>query len=447
MSNYQSNYTTTVNSFEELGLSQDILRGVASYGLETPSPVQSKIKELLNTYSESETDIEKQPQTLVKKGRDGIIQDYSGSGKTVAFSLTALHNIQQSYVNDEGVEKPLIGPQVIIISHTHDLATQTFSVVNELSKYMTDKVEVLLCIGGGSTSSRDSGRDSGRDSSRASGSNTGGNSVKDNVTRILNARLPQIICGSPGRIKHLLEYKHRGRNLIYKNDLQLIILDEADELLKKNFKETIYDIFKLTNNNIQIEMFSATMPTEALEIADAFMRDPLVVLLDKDRQTLDGIDQYYIDMKNSTFMDKADVLCDLFEGGDISVAQCIIFCNKIEQASALEQVLSSRDFTVSLIHGKMSQAERDHIISELRTGSTKIVIASDLVARGINVQGLAYVFNFDFPFDRENYIHRIGRCGRFGRKGVAINLINTSEYRMVEEIQNYYQIKIKEFTI
>jgi translation initiation factor 4A len=407
---YTSNFTDVRESFDDFGFNDDTLRGIYAHGASTPAPIQQKIAPLL-------------------EGQDAIMQAHSGSGKTLAFSLVAMKRIRQKItVGDK--ERQLIGPQIIVLSHTHDLASQTYQVMKDLTQFLPD-IEIVLCIGSGEAKGKDY---------------QGKNSVNQNIRAIENARTPQILVGTPGRVKHLLEYKSRnGKHLICKQDINLVVLDEADELLKRNFKNDIYNIFSLTNREIQICLFSATMPREILQIADEFMRDPLVVLLEEDNQTLAGIEQLYINLGKCTFMDKVDTLCDLFEGGDISIAQCIIFCNEIKTAEELEKVLTTRDFTVSLLHGKMSESDREKILKELRDGSTRIVIASDYAARGINVQGIQYVFHFDLCHDKENFLHRSGRSGRFLRSGKSLVFLTNNDYEMASEIEKEFKFKMEEF--
>jgi len=220
----------------------------------------------------------------------------------------------------------------------------------------------------------------------------------------------------------------------------MFMLDEADEMLSRGFKDQIYDIFKFMPEDVQVALFSATMPLEVLEVTGSFMREPVRILVKKDELTLEGIKQFYIAVEREEW--KLDTLCDLYE--TLTITQAIIYVNTRRKVDWLTDKMSERDFTVSAMHGDMDQKERDIIMREFRSGSSRVLITTDLLARGIDVQQVSLVINFDLPTNRENYIHRIGRSGRFGRKGVAINFLTAGDVRYLRDIEEFYNTQVDE---
>jgi len=222
--------------------------------------------------------------------------------------------------------------------------------------------------------------------------------------------------------------------------MKLFVLDEADEMLSRGFKDQIYDIFQFLPEKVQVCLFSATMPREILDISEKFMRDPIRILVQKDELTLEGIKQFYIHVEKEDW--KFDTLCDLYE--TLTITQAIIYCNFKRKVDMLTDKMKQRDFTVSSMHGDMTGAERDVIMKEFRSGSSRVLITTDLLARGIDVQQVSLVINYDLPKNRESYIHRIGRSGRFGRKGVAINFVTDEDIRAMRELEAFYNTQIEE---
>ena len=209
---------------------------------------------------------------------------------------------------------------------------------------------------------------------------------------------------------------------------------------QRGFTEQIYDIFQLLPQSTQVVLLSATMPQDVLEVTTKFMRDPVRILVKKAELTLEGIKQFYIAVEKEDW--KLDTLSDLYE--TVTITQAVIFCNTRRMVDWLTTKLTERDFTVSAMHGEMDQNQRDIIMKEFRSGSSRVLIATDLLARGIDVQQVSLVINYDLPANRENYIHRIGRGGRFGRKGVAINFVTADDVRMMREIEQFYSTQIEE---
>jgi len=222
--------------------------------------------------------------------------------------------------------------------------------------------------------------------------------------------------------------------------IKIFILDEADEMLSRGFKDQIYDVFRYMNDTIQVILLSATMPADVLEVTKKFMRNPVRILVKKEQLTLEGIKQFYIGVEKEEW--KLDTLCDLYE--TLTITQAVIFCNTRRKVDWLTEKMHSRDFTVSAMHGDMDQKERDIIMREFRSGSSRVLITTDLLARGIDVQQVSLVINYDLPTNRENYIHRIGRGGRFGRKGVAINFVTEEDKRNLQDIEQFYNTQIDE---
>mmetsp|Transcript_19680 Transcript_19680/g.36893 ORF Transcript_19680/g.36893 Transcript_19680/m.36893 type:complete len:243 (+) Transcript_19680:320-1048(+) len=224
------------------------------------------------------------------------------------------------------------------------------------------------------------------------------------------------------------------------DDLRTFVLDEADEMLSRGFKDQIYDIFKTLPPNVQVCLFSATMPPEILDMTQKFMRDAVRILVKKDELTLEGIRQFYLALDREDW--KLDTLCDLYE--TLTISQAIIYCNTRRKVDLLEHEMTKRDFTVSTIHADLGQDQRELVMREFRSGSSRVMISTDLLARGIDVQQVSLVINYDLPQSIENYLHRIGRSGRFGRKGVAINFVTNSDVRTMKDIERHYHTQIEE---
>lgn len=262
----------------------------------------------------------------------------------------------------------------------------------------------------------------------------GGTNVRQEHQR-LQQNPPHVIVGTPGRV-----YDMMNRQAIDPNTIRMFVLDEADEMLSRGFKDQIYDIFRLLPGDMQVVLLSATMPEEVLDVTKRFMRNPITILVKRDELTLEGIRQFYVNVEKEDW--KLDTLCELYE--TLTITQAVIFVNTRRKVDWLTDRLRARDFIVSCMHGDMEQKERNVIMSEFRTGSSRVLITTDLLARGIDVQQVSLVINYDLPNQRETYIHRIGRSGRFGRKGVAINFVTNEDNRVLRDIEQYYQTRIEE---
>merc|ERR1712093_197906 len=244
-----------------------------------------------------------------------------------------------------------------------------------------------------------------------------------------------MVVGTPGRVFDMVGKRH-----LKADDLRIFVLDEADEMLSRGFKDQIYDIFKCLPPNVQVCLFSATMPPEILDLTGKFMRDPIRILVKRDELTLEGIRQFYIAVEKEEW--KLDTLCDLYE--TLTITQAIIYANTRRKVDWLTDKMRERDFTVSAMHGDMDMKEREIIMKEFRSGSSRVLITTDLLARGIDVQQVSLVINYDLPTNLENYIHRIGRSSRFGRKGVSINFLTQDDVRTLRAIEQFYNTQVDE---
>lgn len=360
-------------------LNPQLMRGIYGYGFEKPSPIQQKsIMSIID-------------------GRDVIAQAQSGSGKTGAFATGALNRVRLD----------LKQPQALVIAPTRELAKQIHDVIKDLGSQMTG-LNVQLLIGGTST--------------------------EDDVAD-LKANGPQVLIGCPGRVHDILR-----RQPAVGRGMQMLILDEADEMLSAGFNEQIYNIFQQLNTNVQVCLFSATMPPELHSLADKFMRNPVRILVKSEMLTLEGIGQFHVALE--TDHDKYATLKDLFTR--ISVSQCIIYCNSIRRVSDLAEAMTNDGFPVCCIHSGMEKDVRDKAYQEFRSGAHRVLISSNVTARGIDIQQVSTVINFDMPRDVHTYLHRIGRSGRWGRKGSGVNFVTRRDFRKLKEIESYYGTSIPE---
>lgn len=368
-----------INSWNDIeNIKPELLRGIFAYGFENPSPIQQKA--IL--------------PALEKK--DLIAQAQSGTGKTGSFTISALQCV------DTTENKT----QILIMSPTRELSTQIFNVLNDLGTNIENLKTHLL---------------------------VGGNSIDGDIIALKKS--PHIIVGCPGRIHDMIR-----RNKLKARDLDFMIIDEADEMLSSGFKEQVYNIFQFLKSEVQVALYSATLPPDVQELAGKFMREPERILVKSEALTLEGIKQYFVAVENDAT--KYETLKDLYSC--ISVAQSIIYCNSIRRVEDLANAMSQDGFPVSFIHGKMSHEERNDSFKKFRSGATRVLISTNLTARGIDVQQVSTVINFDIPRDVHSYLHRIGRSGRWGRKGMGINFVSRFDVKMLKEIEAYYSTQIEE---
>ena len=374
-SNMETNWDESIESFEELGLKQELLRGIYGYGFEKPSVIQQKAI------------------LPILKGKDVIAQGQSGTGKTAAFAIGSLQLVDPK--KDE--------IQTLVLSPTRELAQQTSIVFGFLGEFLKIKISLLI----------------------------GGTKVGADIDKLKEG--PQVLVGSPGRVLDLINRKQIS--LAY---LQNFILDEADEMLSKGFLDIIKDIISLIPTTAKILLFSATMPKDIVNLTTKFMKDPAKILVKNEELTLEGIRQYYVFLKKE---DKFDVLTQIYKG--IEIAQAIIYCNTKKTVETLKEELTKKGHVVSAIHGDMKQYDRDAVMRDFRSGAARVLVTTDLLARGIDVYQVSLVINYEMPKEKETYIHRIGRSGRFGRKGNAINFVTPAEKDNLEEIQKFYNTQIE----
>lgn len=245
----------------------------------------------------------------------------------------------------------------------------------------------------------------------------------------------QIVSGTPGRVFDMIQ-----RRALRTKNIKTLILDEADEMLGQGFKEQIYDVYRYLPPETQVVLVSATLPHDVLEMTHKFMTDPIRILVKRDELTLEGIKQFFVAVEKEEW--KFDTLCDLYD--TLTITQAVIFCNTRKKVDWLTSKMRENNFTVSSMHGDMPQQERDALMEEFRSGGSRVLIVTDLWGRGIDVQQVSLVINYDLPTNRELYIHRIGRSGRFGRKGVAINFVKTDDVRILRDIEQFYSTQIDE---
>jgi translation initiation factor 4A len=359
-------------SFDEMNLPEELLRGIYSYGFERPSLIQQK------------------GIVPIKEGRDLIAQAQSGTGKTATFSVGSICRIDPS----------LKKPQILVLVPTRELAQQIEFVASSLGQHVPISTYAA----------------------------TGGTPLQADL-RALEKGV-QFIVGTPGRIWDLM-----NRNALQRQHIRVLAMDEADQMLEDRFREQVMCILeKGFPKDTQVALFSATMPQEVLEFAEKLLNNPVRILVPPEEVTLDGIKQYYIQLEREDW--KYEVLCDLYQ--QLNINQAMIYCNKRQRAEWLADKMAQQGFPLSCIHGEMDVEERRRRMKDFRTGSIRVLISTDLLARGIDVQQVSLVINYELPMQRENYIHRIGRSGRFGRKGVAINLLTKDEMTQMKEIENHY---------
>ncbi|KAL7751877.1 translation initiation factor eIF4A [Sorochytrium milnesiophthora] len=385
----ESNWDEVVDNFDDMQLKNDLLRGIYGYGFERPSAIQQRAI------------------MPVIKGHDAIAQAQSGTGKTATFSIAILQKV------DTSVRET----QALILAPTRELAQQIQKVVVALGDFMG--VDCVVCIGGTNT--------------------------REDMRKLESGA--HIVIGTPGRVFDMIK-----RGALNPRNLKMFVLDEADEMLSQGFKDQIYEVFQMLPPDMQVVLISATMPPEVLEVTQKFMRNPIRILVKKDELTLEGnvpwdtvvllprIRQFYISIDKEDW--KFETLCDLYD--TVTITQAVIFCNSRRKVDWLTEAMSAKDHIVAAIHGDMDQEERSRIMADFRAGHSRVLITTDLLARGIDVQQVSLVINYDLPRNLENYLHRIGRGGRFGRKGVAINFVTADDVPLLRQIEKHYNTQVEE---
>jgi len=329
-------------------------------------------------------------------GKDCLLQSQSGTGKTATYLLGVLNRLEE---NDKN--------QCIILSPTRELAGQIYEVATQLSKETKFKIENCC----------------------------GGTSIKDSKDSLKKANL---IIGTLGRLKHMIEDK-----VINMHTIKLFVMDEADDVLTDGVNDKLNFIFQKMPTGIQTILISATMNPNVFTVTKKFLHDPIKILLKNSEVAVDLISQFYIEIETEEL--KFDTLLDLY--GIASTTQTIIFCNTIRKVEWLKENLEKNNFTITCIHSKMTQDERNEVVTEFREGKTRLLLTTDLLARGIDIPQVNLVVNYDLPQSKETYIHRIGRCGRFGKKGVAISMVKTddqSDIKTLQKMKQIYKVDIRE---
>ena len=374
----QNDNSNSIENWDDLNCDMKLIRGIYSYGFEKPSPIQQKsIKPIIDK-------------------KDVIAQAQSGTGKTGCFTIASLALIDYD----------LDASQIIILAPTRELAAQIKKVVYNISQFLDNFSSELLI---------------------------GGIASEENIKNL--KKNPKMLIGCPGRIYDMLQRKFLSPQYI-----KTIVIDEADEMLSSGFKEQIYNIFQKLPTTVQVALFSATLPYEIRNLTNKFMREPIEILVKNEQLTLEGINQYFVNLNDD--QDKFETIKDLFS--NISVSQCIIYCNSIQRVNDLYDSMKNEQFPVCRIHSNMSKEERSNNYRSFLIGDYRVLISSNVTARGIDIQQVSTVVNFDIPNDVHTYLHRIGRSGRFGRKGLGINFITKRDIRKLKEIEEFYETSIQE---
>ena len=365
-----------LTKFDELELNPSILRAIEEMGFEQMSPIQA------------------QAIPIVLQGKDIVGQAQTGTGKTAAFGIPLLQKINPK-------ERHL---QAIVLCPTRELAIQVAEEVRKLANFLHG-IKILPVYGGQEISKQI-------------------RSLKSGV---------QIIIGTPGRVMD-----HMRRKTIKFDQVNTIILDEADEMLNMGFREDIETILGQIPEERQTILFSATMPQPILEIARTYQKDAQIIRVVKKELTVPKIEQYYYEVSQRN---KEDVLARLLDMYNPKL--CLVFCNTKKQVDELTSALQGRGYFAEGLHGDLKQQQRDRVMHSFRNGKTEILVATDVAARGIDVDDVEAVFNYDVPQDDEYYVHRIGRTGRAGREGRAFTLIVGREIYKLKDIMRYCKTKIK----
>ena len=362
-------------TFPQLALSPKTLQALQDMGFEEATPIQAE------------------SIPLILEGRDILGQAQTGAGKNCAFGIPLVGR----------VDTEAAGVQYLVLSPTRELAIQIADEKHELTTYH-EGIRILAVYGG------------------------------QPIDRQIMAlkKKPQIIVGTPGRVMD-----HMRRKTIRLDQLSGIILDEADEMLNMGFKEDIDIILADTPDSIQRIFFSATMPKGILELTNRYLRDPVHVRIVPKQLTVSNIEQYYIEVRESS---KIEVLCRLIESERIKLA--LIFCNTKRKVDDLTEKLQTRGYSAEALHGDMKQMSRTRVMNRFRSGDVELLVATDVAARGIDVDNIEVVINYDLPQDEEYYVHRIGRTARAGRSGKAFTFVVGREIFDLKNIQRFTKSNI-----
>lgn len=363
--------------FEDMNISNEICRAVLDMGFEEATPIQS------------------QAIPVILEGKDIIGQSQTGTGKTAAFVIPLLERI-----NPE--DRRL---QALILCPTRELAIQVSEEFRKLLKYK-DNIRVLPIYGG--------------------------QPIDRQIAALRKGT--QVVIGTPGRVMD-----HMRRRTIKAETVQMMVLDEADEMLDMGFREDIETILVKIPEEHQTLLFSATLSPEILDITKRFQRNPEFIKIVRKELTVPNIEQYYFDVKEKT---KLDALCRIIDVYDPKLA--MVFCNTKKRVDDLVEMLQGRGYFAEGLHGDLKQAQRDKVMQKFRNGTIEILVATDVAARGIDVDDIDVVFNYDVPQDEEYYVHRIGRTGRAGKAGKAFTFCVGKEIYKLRDIMRYTKTKIQQ---
>ena len=363
--------------FEDMNISNEICRSVLDMGFEEATPIQS------------------QAIPVILEGKDIIGQSQTGTGKTAAFGIPLLERI-----NPE--DRRL---QALILCPTRELAIQVSEEFRKLLKYK-DNIRVLPIYGG--------------------------QPIDRQIAALRKGT--QVVIGTPGRVMD-----HMRRRTIKAETVQMMVLDEADEMLDMGFREDIETILVKIPEEHQTLLFSATLSPEILDITKRFQKNPEFIKIVRKELTVPNIEQYYFDVKEKT---KLDALCRIIDVYDPKLA--MVFCNTKKRVDDLVEMLQGRGYFAEGLHGDLKQAQRDKVMQKFRNGTIEILVATDVAARGIDVDDIDVVFNYDVPQDEEYYVHRIGRTGRAGKAGKAFTFCVGKEIYKLRDIMRYTKTKIQQ---
>lgn len=363
--------------FEDMNISNEICRAVLDMGFEEATPIQS------------------QAIPVILEGKDIIGQSQTGTGKTAAFGIPLLERI-----NPE--DRRL---QALILCPTRELAIQVSEEFRKLLKYK-DNIRVLPIYGG--------------------------QPIDRQIAALRKGT--QVVIGTPGRVMD-----HMRRRTIKAETVQMMVLDEADEMLDMGFREDIETLLVKIPEEHQTLLFSATLSPEILDITKRFQKNPEFIKIVRKELTVPNIEQYYFDVKEKT---KLDALCRIIDVYDPKLA--MVFCNTKKRVDDLVEMLQGRGYFAEGLHGDLKQAQRDKVMQKFRNGTIEILVATDVAARGIDVDDIDVVFNYDVPQDEEYYVHRIGRTGRAGKAGKAFTFCVGKEIYKLRDIMRYTKTKIQQ---
>jgi len=361
--------------FKELNLSNEVQKALSAMGFEEATPIQSKAI------------------PPIFEGKDIIGQAQTGTGKTCAFGIPAVE------MADPGVA----GVQVLVLCPTRELAIQVSEELKGVSKFKKG-IKILPIYGG--------------------------QSIDRQILALKNK--PQIIIGTPGRVMD-----HMRRRTLKLSNLKMIILDEADEMLNMGFREDIDTILLDIPKERQTLLFSATMPKEIMDLTKLYQNDPVLIKTVHKELTIPNIEQYYLEVRESS---KLELLCRLIDSKNVKLG--LVFCNTKKRVDELTSSLQTRGYSAEALHGDMKQLERDRVMNKFRKGLIEILVATDVAARGIDVNNIEAVFNYDIPSDEEYYVHRIGRTGRAGKNGISYSFIFGRDIFKLKDIMRYTKSEI-----